>query len=51
LSFLIRNLQQLKNDGLIFAQQVAIGDAEEKGISDLTGCTGYGDTHWGFCHE
>jgi hypothetical protein len=40
----------LQNDGLVFAQHFAGSDAEQKGISDLTGGSGDGDANRLFAH-
>ena len=39
----LRQLQQLKDDRLVLAEQIAVCDAKEQRVSDLTGCTRYGD--------
>jgi hypothetical protein len=36
---------------LIFAQHVAIGDTEQKGIADLACGAGYSYAHRGFRHD
>ncbi len=41
-------LEQLQDHGLILAQHVAGGNAEDCGITNLTGGTGHCDTNGGF---
>ena len=48
LCFLVRDLQQLKNNGLVLAEHVAIGDAEQQGIADLTCGASNGYSHGSF---
>ncbi len=50
LCFFVRDFKQLQNDRLIFAEQVAVGDAEQKGIADLTSGAGNGNTQRGLSH-
>jgi hypothetical protein len=45
------NLQQLQNDGLVLAQHFAGGDAEQQGVTDLTGGAGDGDTNGLLAHD
>ena len=45
-----RNFNQLQDDRLVGAEQVARGDAKAKLIADLAGCTGNGDAR-GSVHE
>jgi hypothetical protein len=40
---LVRHLQQLQDHGLVLAQHLAGGDAEQQGVTDLAG--GAGDGH------
>jgi len=51
LCLLVVDLEQLKDDRLVLAQHVAVGDAEQQGIADLAGRAGDGDAHWGFSHD
>ena len=51
LCFLVVDLEQLQDDGLVLAQHVAVGDAEQQGIADLAGRAGHSDAHWGFSHD
>ena len=51
LGFLVRNFQQLKNDGLVFAQHFARGDTEQQGIADLTSGASNGHANGLFTHE
>ena len=41
-----RDLQQLQDDRLIRAEQIAISDAKDEGIADITGRAGYCYTNW-----
>jgi len=41
----LRNINQMEDDGLIIAEHVSVGDAEEKGVAYLTSSTGYGYSH------
>ena len=50
LCLFVRYLQQLQDHRLVLAQHVAIGDAKQQRISDLSGGAGDGDTHRGFGH-
>jgi hypothetical protein len=36
---------------LVFAEHVAVGDAEQQSVTDLTGGAGDSNTHWGFSHD
>ncbi|MNF09858.1 hypothetical protein D3C80_2106330 [compost metagenome] len=47
----LREAEQLEDDRLVFAQHVAIGDAEQQGVADLASGAGHCDAHWGFSHE
>ena len=38
-----RQLEQLQDDGLVLAEHLAGGDAEEEGVADLAGGAGDGD--------
>ena len=51
LGFFVGDFQQLQDDWLVFAQHVAVSDTEQQSVTDLTGCTGNSNTHWGFCHD
>ncbi len=44
LSLFVGDFQQLQNNGLIFTQHFARGDAEQQGVTDLASCAGDGDT-------
>ena len=46
----LRQVEQLKDDRLVFAEHFAGGDAEQQAITDLTGGTGNGNAHGGFGH-
>ena len=41
----LRQIQQLQDNGLIFAQHFTAGNTEQQGITDLAGSTGYGNTN------
>ena len=45
LCLLVRDLQQLQDDGLVLAQHLAGGDAEQQGVADLAGGAGNGNAH------
>ncbi len=45
LGLLVGNLQQLEDDGLVLAEHLAAGDAEQQAVADLAGGTGDGDAH------
>ena len=51
LGLLVRDFQQLQDHGLVLAQHFARGDAEQQGVTDLTGGAGDGDADGGFGHE
>ncbi|MCY1382304.1 hypothetical protein D9M69_703150 [compost metagenome] len=51
LGLFVRNFEQLQNDRLVFSEHVAVSDAEQKRVADLTGGAGNGNTHWGFSHD
>ena len=51
LRFFICDFQKLQNDRLVLPEHVAICDAKQKGITDLTGGARNSDTHWGFSHN
>ena len=39
-SFLgLRNIDEMENDGLVVTKHISIGDTEEEGVADLTGCS------------
>ena len=40
-----RNLEQAQIDGLVGAEQLPGGDAEDEAVADLTGCAGDGDSY------
>jgi len=42
------DLKQLQNDGLVLSKHVAVGDAEQQGIADLTRGARDGYSHGGF---
>lgn len=46
----LRQIEQLQNDGLVFAEHFAGGDAEEQAVADLAGGAGNGYAHGGFGH-
>ena len=41
-----RNLQQLEDNRLLRAEQIAVGDAKDKGIADISGRAGHCYTNW-----
>jgi hypothetical protein len=43
-------LEQLKDHGLILAQHVARSNAEDCGVTDLSGSAGHCNSNGGFCH-
>ena len=51
LRLFIGNFQQLQDDGLVFAQHFARGDAKQQGVTDLTCCAGNGNADGLFAHE
>ena len=48
LRFLVGDLQQLQDHRLVGAQHVAVGDAKQKAVADLTGGSGDRNAHGGF---
>ena len=42
------DVQQLQDDGLVLAQHVPVGDAEQQGVGDLAGGAGDGNTFRSF---
>ena len=46
----LRQVEQLEDDRLVFAEHFAGGDPEKQAIADLAGSAGNGDTKWGFGH-
>src|ERR1019366_9573885 len=51
LRFFVRDLEELQDDGLVLAEHLAGSDAKQKGITDLAGGAGHGDTNGGLAHE
>jgi hypothetical protein len=51
LGFFVRNFEQLQDDGLIFAQHFARGDAEQQGVTDLTCSASNSDADGLLAHE
>ncbi len=47
----LREVEQLEDYGLVLAEQVAVGDAKQQGVSDLTGGAGNGNALCGLGHE
>ena len=46
----LRQVKQLKDDWLVFAEHFAGGNAEQQAITDLAGGAGHGNAHGGFGH-
>ncbi len=46
----LRDLEQVQPDRSPFSEQGSRGDAEEKGVADVSGCTGDGDCDWRASH-
>ena len=44
------DVEELKDDGLILAQKITVGDPKKQGITDLTGCARDCDSFWRFAH-
>jgi hypothetical protein len=51
LRLLVRNFEQLQDDGLVLAEHLARGDAKQEGLTDLTRGAGDGDTDGLLAHE
>jgi len=45
-----RDVEQLQDDWLILAEQIAVGDAKQQAVADLAGSAGDGDALGGFGH-
>ena len=45
-----RDLEQAQVDGLVGAEQLPAGDAEDEAVADLTGCAGDGHSY-GIAHK
>ena len=50
LGFLVGDFEQLQDDRLVLAQHFAGGDAEQQGVTDLTGGAGDGNANGLFAH-
>jgi hypothetical protein len=50
LGLLVGDLQQLQDDGLVLAQHLAGGDAEQQGVADLASSAGDGDANGFLAH-
>jgi hypothetical protein len=46
----LRQVEQLEDDRLVFAEHFAGGDAEQQAVTDLAGGAGNGNAHGGFGH-